>query len=220
MRERVGDQALPAGMRNEGEADQHPPSLCRLREDRVPARERNRKENERADGRAHCHEVQRRLAAVAQPLHGEEVAGVEDRGDDAERVAHEPGGRESDARMHQQRDTGERRGETGQEEPRRPLAQKDPGREGDEDRREVGEQRGIGHRRELDRGVPEGEVAGPRVLFPHRNDARRLIAPGVFPPPDHLDDPENEQHTRGAQKPQVQWIPERQRAEIDPGNHP
>ena len=60
--------------------------------------------------RGHRHQVQRGLAAVAQPFHGEDVARVEHRGHHAERVAGEAGGGELEAGVHEQRDAGERGG--------------------------------------------------------------------------------------------------------------
>ena len=62
--------------------------------------------------------------------------------------------------MNQQRNACERQREPAEKQARGPLAQEDPGRERDENGGEVGEQGGIRHRGELDRLVPEGEIAG------------------------------------------------------------
>src|SRR5687768_1578237 len=106
--------------------------------------------------------MQRGLAAVAQALHREDVARIEHRGDDAERVAEKPGRGEAQARLHEKRDARERGSEAGEEERARTLAEENPRRERDEDRREVCEQGRIRYRGTLNGGVPESEVARER----------------------------------------------------------
>ncbi len=61
--------------------------------------------------------------------------------------------------MHQQRHADEGGAQAGQKQSARALAQKDPYSERDEHRGEIREQRRVRHRRQLDRGVPEREVA-------------------------------------------------------------
>ena len=121
--------------------------------------------------------MKRGLATVAQGFHRKDVAGVKHRGDNAERVPEEPGGGELEARVHEQRDTGKRRAEPGEEQRARPLAEKEPCRQGDEDRREVSKQRRVRDRGELNRAVPEREVAGERE--PRREEQGPLA--GVAP---------------------------------------
>src|SRR5262245_1429016 len=131
-----------------------------MREHLLARGQRYREEDDRGESRGDGHEVKDGLAAVAQVLHDEDVPGVEHRRDDAEGVAEEGGGGEGEAGPDEHGDAGEGGGEPGEEQSGRLLAEEEPGGEGDEDRGEVGEQGGVRYRGELDRGVPERQVAG------------------------------------------------------------
>ncbi len=159
MRERVGDQPLARGVRDEREADQDPPAVRARRQHLLSGGERHRQQDERSEGGRHRHHLERRRAAIAQSLHREEVPGIEQRGHHAERVAEQRRAGKSQAVLHEQRDSGERKGERAEEQRPRLLAEEEPRREGDEGGGEVGEQRRVRHRGVLDRQVPEGEVA-------------------------------------------------------------
>ncbi len=160
MRERVGDQPLSASVRNQRDADEFEPPGAGQRQHLLAGGKRNRQQQHSGDCRGDRHQAQGARATVAQVFHGQQIPCVKHGSDDAERVAEKCRGRERHAGAHQHDHAGERGDEADKEKTAGLLAVQQPGRQRDEDGRQVGEQSRVRDRSELDREMPEEQIAG------------------------------------------------------------
>lgn len=121
------------------EAGEDQPACRRRRQDRFLRQQRHGQQGRGAGHAAGEHDARGRLR-VAQPFHAQLVARVEHRRQHAEAVADQNGARAAHVLPHQQGRPRQRQQHAGEEHRPRPLAEQQPGAEGDGDRRQVGEE--------------------------------------------------------------------------------
>ena len=97
---------------------------------------------------------------AAQSRHGQLVAGIEHRRHHAQRIADQGPAARTEIAAEQHDHAGQRRSHADDKQHGRVLAEQQPGGERDKDRRQIGEQRCIGHRGQHDGPVPYREIAG------------------------------------------------------------
>ena len=159
MRHRVRNQSLPAHVRHQREGSDRQPGLRRVRDDLLAARIRSGQQA----GRRHAARPRHDScgAEVApQHLHQQQVGGVETGGEQPQRVADQrlAPDLEIDAQQHAR--AAERRRRAEREGPSQALPQPEVAGRRHQDECQVGEQRGVGQRRVLERLVPRRQVAG------------------------------------------------------------
>ncbi len=159
VREGEREEALATRVGHEPEREQHHPPAHRLRHHTITGEDGDRHQRRAADQPRHRDDL-RRGPGGAEPLHREQVTGVEDRAHHGQAVAREVAPTQPGARASQVRRADQHRHQAQEEHTARPLAEDAPRDEDQEHRREVPEEGCVGHARPVEGQVPHREIRG------------------------------------------------------------